>query len=104
MTAFGDRLTIADVTDELDSSWGEGGFNTRVSYYRDFILNATDHRAVFVPEPSSSLLTWIATSAVALVLARYRSAPMRFKVASASAARDHPEYRRAKIMPELMSR
>lgn len=79
VTAFTERLDIADVTAQLDWSWGEGGFNTRVSYHREFILNATDHRAVFVPEPRSPLLSWTPTVAVGLVLARYRSTrrPMR---------------------------
>lgn len=54
IVAFGDRVPSADVTDTLDSSWGEGGFDLRVSSYRDFITMATDGQAVFVPEPMPS--------------------------------------------------
>jgi hypothetical protein len=56
ITAFGSRIPEADVTDELDFSWGEAGFDLRISQYRQFILDATDDQAVFVPEPSSLAL------------------------------------------------
>jgi hypothetical protein len=60
ITSFGDRVPRADATDRIDSSWGEAGFDARVSYYREFILQATDNQAVFVPEPSSTqLLFWV---------------------------------------------
>jgi hypothetical protein len=49
--AFGSRLPEGDFTDQLDSSWGEGSFDTRVSGFREFILDATDGEALFVPEP-----------------------------------------------------
>ena len=51
VTAFGGTLPEADVTGDLDSSWGEAGFDTRVSGFREFILDATDGEALFVPEP-----------------------------------------------------
>lgn len=53
VVAFGDRLPDADINDELDSSWGEAGFDARVSSFRDFIMTATDGQATFVPEPDS---------------------------------------------------
>jgi hypothetical protein len=61
-------LPSADVTDETDSSWGEGGFDVRVSGFREFILDATGGAAVFVtspiPEPSTLLLCIIALALV----------------------------------------
>jgi hypothetical protein len=42
------RLPSADVTDQTDSSWGEGGFDVRVTRFRDFVLDATGGAAVFV--------------------------------------------------------
>jgi hypothetical protein len=53
VVAFGDRLAAADVNNELDGSWGEASFDTRVSQFREFIMNATDGQAVFVPESGS---------------------------------------------------
>ncbi len=46
--AFGGRLPEFDVNDELDSSWGEAAFDTRVSTFREFIVEATDGLARFV--------------------------------------------------------
>ena len=61
-------MPSADVTDETDSSWGEGGFDVRVSGFREFILDATGGAAVFVttpiPEPSTLLLCLIVTGLV----------------------------------------
>ncbi len=51
VVAFGSRLPEADTTDDLDGSWGEAGFDTRVSMFRDFILAATDGTAVFTAIP-----------------------------------------------------
>lgn len=68
--AFGDRLPDADINDELDSSWGEAGFDARVSHFHDFIISATDGRAVFVPEPD--LLTTTTLMSVWLGLLRCR--------------------------------
>ena len=59
--AFGDRLDPADVTKHLDSSWGEAGFDTRVSSFQDFVVTATQGEAVFlVPEPDFGIawLSW----------------------------------------------
>jgi hypothetical protein len=46
--------------DEIDpiynSSWGELFHATRVSYFRDFLQNATNGSALFVPEPGAHLL------------------------------------------------
>ena len=64
ITAFGSRIPETDVTDELDFSWGEAGFDVRISQYRHFILDATDDQAVFVPEPSS--LAFITSLVVAV--------------------------------------
>jgi hypothetical protein len=50
-----------DVNNVSDSSWGEANFFMRVSSYRDFILEATDGTAVFVPEPSTVLLLFAGT-------------------------------------------
>ena len=50
VTAWGGRLDVTDVTAELDSSWGELGFDTRVSSFRDFILQATGGAARFVSD------------------------------------------------------
>jgi trypsin len=55
ITTFAASLPEADVTGGTDSSWGEGGFNVRVSGFREFILTATGGAAVFVPEPSSRM-------------------------------------------------
>lgn len=60
VVAFGDRLPMADETDEIDASWGEAGFDTRVSQYRDFLLTATDGRAVIVPEPQTTAVFGVA--------------------------------------------
>jgi hypothetical protein len=56
VTSFTMRLPSADVTDEIDYSWGESGFDVRVSGFREFILDATGGQAVFVPEPSTRAL------------------------------------------------
>jgi hypothetical protein len=56
VNAFGARLPIADVNGTADSSWGEGSFFTRISYYPNFILAATGGRAIFVPEPPATIL------------------------------------------------
>lgn len=56
IVAFGDRIPSADVNDELDSSWGESGFDLRISSYQDFIATATNGQAVFVPESHSSFM------------------------------------------------
>lgn len=53
--AFNAWLRAADFNDEFDSSWGEVAFATRVSSFQDFILEATNGEAVFVPEPIASL-------------------------------------------------
>ena len=55
VNAFNAWLTAADFNDEFDQSWGEVGFATRVSSFREFIVNATDGEAVFVPESDSFL-------------------------------------------------
>ena len=52
--AYGSRLAVADYNGTLDNSWGEGGFDTRVSIFREFILDATNGAAVFVPEPKQN--------------------------------------------------
>lgn len=46
------RLPAADFDDVANTSWGEAGFDTRVSSFQEFILSATDGEAVFIPEPS----------------------------------------------------
>ena len=69
------RMPSSDVTEMTDSSWGEGGFDVRVSSYREFILDATGGSAVFVPEPSSGLLLMVGMIAIAAGLARTRVAP-----------------------------
>ena len=52
--SFGRHGFATDFTPELaDSSFGELGFDTRVSSFKDFVLAATDGQAVFVPEPRS---------------------------------------------------
>ena len=56
ITVFGERIPETDVTDDIDFSWGEAGFDLRISQYRQFILDATNDQAVFVPEPSSLAL------------------------------------------------
>jgi hypothetical protein len=56
VNAYSARLPIADVNSNADSSWGEGNFFTRVSYFRDFLLTATGGQAMFVPEPSTVAL------------------------------------------------
>jgi hypothetical protein len=53
VTSWGDRLTATDANSDLDSSWGEISFDTRVSNFRRFILESTGGTAVFVPEPSA---------------------------------------------------
>jgi hypothetical protein len=53
INAFSAQPFVGDVNSLLDSSWGEAPFFTPVSYYRDFIITATDGAAVFVPEPSA---------------------------------------------------
>lgn len=59
VVAFGDRIPSADVNETLDSSWGEGGFDLRVSSYRHFITSATNGEAVFVPEPEAWRLAYL---------------------------------------------
>jgi hypothetical protein len=56
VNSYSGQLPAADVNGDHDSSWGEGNFFTRVSYYRDFILTATGGSAVFVPEPATFAL------------------------------------------------
>jgi secreted trypsin-like serine protease len=70
VNAFSARLPIADVDANSDSSWGEGNFFTRVSYYRDFILAATNGTAIFVPEPSTLVILVLAVSFTAAAVRR----------------------------------
>jgi hypothetical protein len=50
-----------DINELLDASWGEASFFMRASAYREFIVAATEGKAVFVPEPSAIVvLTTIA--------------------------------------------
>jgi hypothetical protein len=42
-----------DLIPNVDGTWGELGFNTRVSNHVDFIVTATDGAVVVVPEPCS---------------------------------------------------
>ena len=72
VTSFGGRLPEADVTNQTDSSWGEAGFDTRVSMFREFILEATNGEARFVPEPTSLLLAAIVCAAACGALNRRR--------------------------------
>jgi hypothetical protein len=65
VNAFSARLPIADINGNTDSSWGEGNFFTRVSYYRDFIVAATGRRAIFVPEPCSLSMILIGYGCIA---------------------------------------
>ncbi len=60
VNAYSARLPIADVNGNSDSSWGEGNFFARVSNYREFILAATNGTAIFVPEPSTIALFFVA--------------------------------------------
>ena len=68
ITSFGDRLASADVDDIENISWGETGFDRRVSSYREFISSATGGQAVFIPEPTTLALS--ATVLVALAGAK----------------------------------
>jgi len=68
MMAFGGRTDAADVNGILDSSWGEAAFDTRVSYFRDFILAATGGQARFVPEPATGLLAAASCTGIWLLL------------------------------------
>jgi hypothetical protein len=54
VNAFDAWLLESDVNDVFDQSWGEVGFATRVSSFREFITTATDGQAVFVPEPTGA--------------------------------------------------
>lgn len=72
--AFGTVLNAFDFNDKHDRSWGEAGFATRVSSFRDFITEATNGEAVFVPEPGFALSGWWC---VLLLLARLRTAMRR---------------------------
>jgi hypothetical protein len=59
------RLPEWDATDVLDSSWGEVGFDIRVSAFRDFFTLATAGAARFVPEPQASLVAAVAWALMA---------------------------------------
>ena len=76
VTAFGASLPEADVTNQIDFSWGEVAFDTRVSIFREFILEATSGEARFVPEPTSLLLAAIVCVAACCALNRRRR-PLR---------------------------
>jgi hypothetical protein len=67
VSIFGGTLPDADFDDRLDNqTWGEAGFSTRVSGFRDFIFTATGGTAVFVPEQRTVfLLTWGAVLMIA---------------------------------------
>jgi hypothetical protein len=71
--AYGRNLSSVDPTN--DSSWGELNFETRVSYFRDFLETATGGTAVFVPEPVSVVL--IITAAMGVLMQRYQSGALR---------------------------
>jgi hypothetical protein len=60
-----------DVTDAADSSWGEVLIDTRVSAFREFIVEATGGQAVFVPEPSTWVLAACALVAIVLYCVRH---------------------------------
>lgn len=51
VTAFGGRLPATDVTEELDASWGEASFSTRVSSFHEFIEGATSQMAIVLSIP-----------------------------------------------------
>lgn len=70
VNSFGAQFPAADVDDIANNSWGEVGFDTRVSQFQEFILQATDNQAVFVPEPDGPWIVWI--TAVALTMRRMR--------------------------------
>jgi hypothetical protein len=53
---FSAQPLVGDVNSLLNSSWDEGSFFTPISYYREFILAATNDTTVFVPEPSTTAL------------------------------------------------
>jgi hypothetical protein len=69
ITSFGISGYPGDTSPGDNSSWGELGFATRVSAFREFITSATEGQAVFVPEPAACAL---ATVAIALVSALIR--------------------------------
>ena len=61
-SGFGELPT--DVTNETDGSWGEVSIDSRVSFYRDFLMTATGGQAHFLPEPSGWVLATLLLSCV----------------------------------------
>ena len=72
VAAFNAWLTESDFNGEFDQSWGEVGFATRVSSYREFITIATGSEAVFVPEPSLTTHLLVTFVLVGLRVRRHR--------------------------------
>lgn len=85
IVAFGDRIPSTDVNGVLDSSWGELGFDLRISGYREFIASATNGQAVFVPEPESWCPYFICVAAT-FALARPRRSQKRTRIPSCHAS------------------
>jgi hypothetical protein len=73
INAINTGLIATDYNDEYDQSWGEAGYATRVSSFRDFISTATDGEAVFVPEPSTGHLIVVGIFLGRLLLVLRRS-------------------------------
>ena len=53
-----------DYNDARDQSWGEVGYATRVSSFREFIVAATNGEAAFVPEPATWNLLILGTLSI----------------------------------------
>ena len=56
IVSFGGMEFDGDLLPDVDGTWGELGFDTRVSSFQPFLTDATDGQIVFVPEPHSGLL------------------------------------------------
>jgi hypothetical protein len=62
--AFGRELSGID---PYDSDWGELNFESRVSYFRNFLETATGGTAVFVPEPATPTISLLAFAPLVLL-------------------------------------
>jgi hypothetical protein len=72
IASFSASQLETDFDDLTNSSWGEGGFNTRVSSFQEFIHTATGGQAVFVPEPSAYALAACGLLSAALIWQKRR--------------------------------
>ena len=68
ISSFGEWGFETDFAPDVIGTWGELSFNTRVSSFQDFLLDATDDQVIIVPEPRSLYLLGLGVIAVSVLM------------------------------------